>query len=1016
MNDPTVRDDNTSKDQLANKVTGNDAATQSGDETEGRDNASLHVIAMGDVFVERFLWAGAPKNQGVPQTPYTWPDELRSRAYSETYVELSGTPLHRDIYDKFLTAASEASNAAERQLEQGAGSEISKTGDEEAASTLPQTLVEAIPSRANVADAILNDLFPGDPKAVEALSNLGSNDHKREREMLESALTRFKESFTTTPFPLDGTRSPFPVYLHELKPFPLVGTGLAGGEQKAERKVWRIFESQGEVRSSITHVGGGDRGGDPAASESPSAIRSLHETLRQLVIKRVVEISGPTVIVLCDRNAHKGGGEKDNGKETDKSIRGVLKGDGETFAQRMREAVAGRERQLQHNVLVLWHTRHPFHSGNAIADFLAVSRDRRRRVIPIVNAQCLRDAGVPLRFDVAFERTARELIAATEHDAIAFLLRFPHAIIRFDYGVIHLSAEDGDLKALDIHAFNAGSYAAAPTRHGMVTGMTPLLVCAILSEIQSSITARAKSTVTYGTSPLDDILSLNEEGRLIEQEHPTIQYSTRLDRAIDKALLLGRLHFLQGYGDSGGQPFQISEEESKGIDTSRLTSASLYARLAKQFFAFTIDNDPKPVPEQDEKSCEKPGDNGFSFRVKEKFPLLDKIGNLTRISVPKTVFGGKPHHHRASESFSRCDLLMNESFMKYVAQVPFDEYDKQNKNFADAFDKVLLRLVTHGIGYVVDRGRGPDGRDRERVEPSVAVPFVTFGMHQTLIANEIDAYLEVRYLAEKYIAQEEWATPLAIAVFGRPGSGKSSVVRQILGSVAGCRLERSLECNVAQWTSVEHLTRHLHRVRDYAMDARDDAKIPVVFFDEFDAKFEGDVGWLKYFLMPLQDGLYMDKDDKFHIGRSIFVFAGGVSQDFAEFQSKFRSLQSQKVTDFMGRLRAYINVPDLDLPDNGGDAESARVKIRRAVFLRSTLMRNMHDIFDHNEFADVAPSVVMAIINAKKYEHGLRSMEAIVQMSRVPKGARSFQPSALPPKTQLATHVDADAFMRYFTG
>jgi hypothetical protein len=353
--------------------------------------------------------------------------------------------------------------------------------------------------------------------------------------------------------------------------------------------------------------------------------------------------------------------------------------------------------------------------------------------------------------------------------------------------------------------------------------------------------------------------------------------------------------------------------------------------------------------------------------------------------------------------------------MESVAGIPFAEYRKGN---SDAFlksdeDKVLTRVVTHGLQHVVDR---PYEREF-RVEPSIAVPYVSFGGYRTLNASEIDEFLEVRHLVEKYVSQSNWVTPLAIAVFGKPGSGKSTIVREILSSIKGCCMERSLESNVSQWTDLRSLTRQLHRVRDSALEHREEKLIPAAFFDEFDTQLDAkDVGWLRYFLMPLQDGMYVDGEDKFHIGKSIFIFAGGVSTTYQNFKSTFGTLRDQKVPDFIGRLRAHINVADLDLPSTHLPSDVLGVKMRRAVLLRNILWKNVRQIFDHNEVASVAPNVVMAILNAPCFEHGVRSMEAIVQMSRVAKGARSFQPSALPPPAQLAPHLDIKKFASYFIG
>lgn len=122
-----------------------------------------------------------------------------------------------------------------------------------------------------------------------------------------------------------------------------------------------------------------------------------------------------------------------------------------------------------------------------------------------------RAAGVPLRFDVAFETTLRQILESRSHDAIEFLLKFPHAIIRFDYGVIHLSAHKDKLIGLDIHAFNAGPDTTSPEKQGMMAGMTPLLISAILLEISRFLERWpervAKAPALAAESPLGEFLN-----------------------------------------------------------------------------------------------------------------------------------------------------------------------------------------------------------------------------------------------------------------------------------------------------------------------------------------------------------------------------------------------------------------------------------------------------------------------------------------------------------------------------
>jgi hypothetical protein len=55
---------------------------------------------------------------------------------------------------------------------------------------------------------------------------------------------------------------------------------------------------------------------------------------------------------------------------------------------------------------------------------------------------------------------------------------------------------------------------------------------------------------------------------------------------------------------------------------------------------------------------------------------------------------------------------------------------------------------------------------------------------------------------------------------------------------------------------------------------------------------------------------------------------------------------------------------------------------------------------------------VYALLNVGSFTHGVRSMEAIVQMSLVSGHISTYQPSSLPTEEQLRLHVNQDEFMR----
>ncbi|MBK8280226.1 MAG: hypothetical protein IPK94_09000 [Saprospiraceae bacterium] len=53
-------------------------------------------------------------------------------------------------------------------------------------------------------------------------------------------------------------------------------------------------------------------------------------------------------------------------------------------------------------------------------------------------------------------------------------------------------------------------------------------------------------------------------------------------------------------------------------------------------------------------------------------------------------------------------------------------------------------------------------------------------------------------------------------------------------------------------------------------------KTPLIFFDEFDTAYNSKaLGWIQYFLAPMQDGVFKDGEKLHPLGKAIFVFAGG---------------------------------------------------------------------------------------------------------------------------------------------
>ncbi|HUU37298.1 MAG TPA: RyR domain-containing protein [Candidatus Desulfaltia sp.] len=284
------------------------------------------------------------------------------------------------------------------------------------------------------------------------------------------------------------------------------------------------------------------------------------------------------------------------------------------------------------------------------------------------------------------------------------------------------------------------------------------------------------------------------------------------------------------------------------------------------------------------------------------------------------------------------------------------------------------------------------------------VPCGQFRFLKAYDRSEIESFRSIKNLINEYLANADITRPLSISVFGTPGSGKSFGVNEVAESVAPGRLKK-IEFNLSQFNSIEELVAAFHKVRDIALGG----KIPMVFFDEFDSDFKGKLGWLKYFLAPMQDGVFSDGQTVHPIGRAIFVFAGGTCCTYEEFccRGQDPDFRAAKGPDFISRLRGYVDIKG----PNPVDGEERLFLIRRAQVLRFQLEKNARQIFDGGGNCRIDPGVLRAMIKVPRYRHGIRSMVAVIEMSLL-SGRQTFEQAALTSPKQLELHVDAEMFSR----
>jgi hypothetical protein len=318
-------------------------------------------------------------------------------------------------------------------------------------------------------------------------------------------------------------------------------------------------------------------------------------------------------------------------------------------------------------------------------------------------------------------------------------------------------------------------------------------------------------------------------------------------------------------------------------------------------------------------------------------------------------------------------------------------------------------IVRHGVLAAFDRFGEP-------------LPYAQFGALVAVDRAEIEGLRSIRNVLAEYMHHKERKVPISVAVFGPPGSGKSYGVEQIAKHVTQGKI-RQFVFNLAQFTSFQELTSQLLPVRDAALDD----EMPLVFFDEFDAPYGTEpLGWLKFFLSPMQDGKFQHGHSMLGIGKAMFVFAGGIAHNHEAFttgrpwksQSTKRDIFGDaKGPDFHSRLRGFLDIvgpnPALLSSNNRkrGTPSSDRFfreaftfVVRRAVFVRQLLETSLPGLLDSENVAEVDRDVLDALLLTDCYLHGVRSVKAIFEMSAL-RSERALTKTVLPSRDQLLMHV-----------
>jgi hypothetical protein len=396
----------------------------------------------------------------------------------------------------------------------------------------------------------------------------------------------------------------------------------------------------------------------------------------------------------------------------------------------------------------------------------------------------------------------------------------------------------------------------------------------------------------------------------------------------------------------------------------------------------------------------------------EKVELFSQIGQGIRegmLAIRNHFyfgFGKNPNQGRFPNPLTFMRNTNDTAFLEYIqdVKIPLSLTRRQQESWyilqgksSASISQMAFDLVKNGDDTVLKH-----------------IPVGRFGKLKTVDRVEIESYRSIHNLITEYISSKNASRPLSIAIFGTPGSGKSYGITEMTTSAFPEDIKK-LSFNLSQFRSPLELQTAFHRISDMHLLG----KIPLVVFDEFDSNSEGTLGWLKYFLSPMQDGVYRVEESLHPIGKAIFAFVGGTSSSFAEFCGETieneeakdtfsKEFKSNKGPDFISRLRGYINI----LGPNQYDDNDQLFMLRRAMLLRSLIEQKLPHLIDKNGTAQIDNGVLRALLKIPRYKHESRSVEAIMDMSILTQ-ATKWEQSFLPPKEQLRLHVDEKQFVRY---